>query len=326
VEWRRILEEHRVPYKDSGPSTKRDNIYIECPWCRDGSQHLGMAETAPFRWGCWKDTSHRGRRPQRLLMTLLRVDFDTATRIAGLDVSRADLSELTTMLAGLGVVSKFDPAPLLEYPRPPGVFALRPKGKRSQRFLRYLEQRGLPRDCASRYRLQGSDHPASEWRDRLCLPICSPAGLQVGLTGRHVGKHPQRYHTLPSSSPNACLFNAEHATGGRVLALCEGPLDALTLDWAAHTGHLEASSIAMMGLTLGHGQVDMLTALASRYRAVVLIPDPSALAQGLALQRQLPLDISVAQLPEGVGDPGDLTPRQAHTFMKTLVDDLDSTN
>jgi DNA primase len=252
-------------------------------------------------------------------MKLLRVDYDTATRIAGLDVSRADLDELQEMLASLDAKApKVDDHPLQPFPKPPGVFRLRPRGKRSQPFLRYLEKRNLPRECVDRYQICGSDHPRSEWRDRVCFPVCTPDREQIGLTGRHIGKHPQRYHTRPKAV-DRCLFNAENAHGGTLLVLCEGPLDALTLDWAAHVNGLPANAVAMMGLNVSVPQAFMLQALAERYDETVLAPDPGALARGLELQKELPCEISVAQLPPGVDDPGALTPRQAHSFLKKLL-------
>lgn len=85
-----FLDSYRIDYRTQGPNVKKGNVNINCPFCalpdsHHSSHHLGIDVLTGF-WGCWRDRSHRGRRPHRLIMKLIGCTFTEAKRLVG-DVS-----------------------------------------------------------------------------------------------------------------------------------------------------------------------------------------------------------------------------------------------
>ena len=67
-----FLDHNRIPYRTNGPNCAKGHVVIKCPFCgdEDPSEHLGIQLSTGY-WGCWRNSSHRGRRPHRLIMRLL---------------------------------------------------------------------------------------------------------------------------------------------------------------------------------------------------------------------------------------------------------------
>lgn len=331
MDWLNFCEEHRIDSSHGGSSTKKNNLYVECPWCQNGKHRLGMNTEAPYFWGCWLDKTHRGKSPVRLIMKLIGVSYEEACDIAGIRPNHSELGEL------IGEFKQLQDSGLALGPahndqsdsRSQGIepyklhsswFDLRPKGKLSRRFIAYLAKRGLPPECCTRYQLMASCALVdwNRWANRVISPVIV-AGEVVAITARAIGRDPYRYLTDPHGVPNRVLYNAQHATGGEVLVLVEGPYDAKKLDWAAYISKLPVHTVASMGLVLSRDKEADMQRLMTRYRRTVILFDSTAMVQALALQRRLSREIGIEQLPANVSDPAEFSVRAASAYLKEFL-------
>jgi hypothetical protein len=318
MNWREFCKYYGIEFKESGKSTKRGNIYISCPFCRDESKLLLGLDEQSSRWGCWKNERHRGSNAWFLIQALLSVDESEAKQIAGIESVNTDIAVLQEKLKQLGVsqseslVTEF---PKYELPR--GCFKLRPRGKRSRRFIRYLERRGFPPESVERYSLYGCDD-AYPFSDRLIIPLFDHRRM-IGCTGRSVVGSKLRYYTDPAEATNARLFNTQNASGGGTLFITEGPLDAMTLDWAAHVNNLSASAVPLAGLAWTSRKAAAVRKVAKRYDKTVLLLDASAVSSSLRIQANAPIDLSVGVLPTGVKDANELSASAARRLVNNYL-------
>ena len=181
MDWLAFCEEYRIESSQGGSSTKKNNIYVECPWCRNGKHRLGLDLEEPYFWGCWLDGTHRGKSPVRLIMKLAGVSYEEACDIAGIRPNHSDLAELIAGFQSVGTRSHSDGhdsrgdkgdsnyGQMVTYASPRSWFDLRPRGKLSRPFIDYLGKRGLPPESCARYQLMASDEdfgPGRRWIDR----------------------------------------------------------------------------------------------------------------------------------------------------------------
>lgn len=317
MDWLQFCDYHRIPYREGGKSSKRGNIYISCPFCGDDSSLMMGLEIGTKRWGCWKNEEHRGPNPWFLIRELLGCSEDEARQLAGEELVDRSLDGLKEKLRSLNVAKTAAvDSHFLEFEIPWQCFQLRQRGKRSRRFLEYLEDRGFPSECVDRYSLLGCDHHP-RLAGRLVVPLCD-SGSVVGYTARSIVGALQRYHTEPSEAAVACLFNAQNALGGRVLFIVEGPFDSLKLDWAAYEAGYSASAVSLAGLSIKR-KLRRLRALSKKYARVVLLLDSTATSQALQMQRSTPFEAEITSLPLGADDPGDLDCGEARRLVKNFL-------
>ncbi len=331
MDWRAFCEEYRIDTAEGGSSTKKNNLYVECPWCCNDKKRLGMDLDPPHYWGCWLDKTHRGKSSVRLIMALARISYEEACDVAGIQPNYSDLQELIGDFVqlqrnGISTVPahndqsdsrncEIDP-----YQIPNTWFDLRPRGKLSRPFIDYLGKRGLPPECCIRYQLMasGSKHGRDQYRNRVISSVVVD-GQIVAITARAIDRNPYRYLTDPDGVPNRVLFNTQHVTGGDTLVLVEGPYDAMKLDWAAHVSGLSVHTVASMGVVLSRDKETALQGLMERYKRTVVLFDQAALTEALDLQQRLCKEIEIAQLPEGISDPGEFTVRAAAAYLQKFL-------
>jgi len=333
MDWRAFCDEYRIETREGGSSTKKNNIYVECPWCRNGKHRLGMSCEAPFYWGCWLDKKHRGKSPVRLIMVLAGVSYEEACDIGGIQKSHQDLMEILAEFESFkkslerskkvsnvhlngGPVSDYR-----EYDTPSSWFDLRPRGKLSRPFINYLVKRGLPPECCTRYQLMASAsrYGHDRYRDRVISPIVI-AGQTVAITARSIKrKASYRYLTDPAKVPDEVLYNTQHATGAEILVLVEGPYDVKKLDWVAFSRELPIHVVGSMGIVLSRKKEASLQRLMKNYRRTVVLFDRAALMQAMELQTGLYREIEIGQVPDNVKDPGAFTLRAAGAFLMNIL-------
>lgn len=280
-------------------------------------------DTVSGHWGCWKYKDHRGKSPIRLIMRVLGIGYDQAKTSAGLSQSNPDIDELKTRLRNSAKKKKptvLEPLP--DFEMPSNAFPLRLRGKRSRPFLKYLCERDIDAEAHARYNMYGADTQGRRseraWCDRVILPLYSDGRL-VGATGRSVGAHGLRYYTLPDVAPTRVLFNQQNATGGKLLIVVEGPLDAIKFDWVAHISDLPVHTVGLMGLQLTQGKFHQLTQLAPMYDSVLLFFDRGAYTVAMEMQRDLPFEVGIVRCPDGFEDPGAFTHNAARAFIQKLL-------
>ncbi len=239
--WIEILTAENIPFVTRGSSVSRDHIAIHCPWCgpEDPSHHLGIALN-DAAWGCWRNATHRGRRPHKLLFKLLG---NQAAQYLPPDPEQTALTALE--LSGIG--SRFE---LRAQPREP----LQDRSREWDQFhpippghpLRaYAQSRGMSSDFFNQCDLRYIPHGPLRWR--LLIPLRWD-GMIFGWTGRAGGSLTPRY--LNSSQTDSCAAFRTCSEPHRTIAV-EGPWDALRLTEGLDALQDEHSEvIATLGISL----------------------------------------------------------------------------
>lgn len=329
-DWQTFLDRHGIAYKP----TKKD-LYIHCPFCgsADSGQHLGIS-TVGKGWGCWRQQSHRGKAPERLIQALLGCGILEAQRIAGRGAG-ATLQGLGGFMAAVeGALGQSPPAPAPGPLAKPKTFhPLQPPIKYGQRmFWEYLGDRGFTGAQIEKLAAQYDLHYAitGDWSYRLIIPITDVFGDWHTWTGRAVTDLAKlRYKTLTADKDKAgdgpvargpvtdyLLGLPDLFKGGRALVLAEGPFDAMRL--SLFTGDYDMRATCLFGKAVSPAQVELLARLRPLYGDIVLLLDPDAALDAMQLQTRLaPLGV-VAHLLAGEDDPGEMQASAIRSLMRNL--------
>lgn len=322
IDWPRFLGEHGIEFDERGPSVKRNNINVICPWCRDGTRLLGI-ELSSTKFACWKNERHRGSNADYFVAQLLSVTRAEALDLLGLKPPPSLVEDLVAQLAALNAPAPVAESTSLQFPTielPNVFFKLRANGVKSSRFIDYLASRGLGPGAIERYDLWASrrDLTGDVWaplKDRVGIPLYSPDRRVIGYTARSIDGHARRYHTEPANAAGQSIWFEQLATGGLVLVIVEGQFDAMTIDWAAHCYRLPVHAVALGGTARTRGKFLALERLARKYRKTVVLLDTSATHRALRIQTDMSVPVMLGQLPAGVGDPGELRANQTRQLL-----------
>ena len=332
LDWERVLKEHHVPYVTSGPNIGRGELGVRCPFCgsADPSQHMGINIETGY-WSCWRNRAqHSGKSPLRLLMKLLGVPYARARTIAGFDESYVDPEGFDAMAARL--LSPTNTARPAELRRrslhlDDGFEAIRPHG-RTRHHWEYLQRvRGFDSSIAELCEFYGLCAGVSgEWHDRVILPYYQDRQL-VTWTGRAIAPSRIRYRDLSREEsivpPKETLFNHDAMLDdtAKVLAIVEGPMDALKLDLYGRRFGVRA--VALSTNSISDAQTFLLTAC--RIGRIVVMMDnatPLGRADSTRLMQSLSfLDQQVigCRVPCGAKDAGELRPSDAEAWAHYIV-------
>lgn len=321
MDWIRFCQDYGIAFEERGPSVKRGNINIRCPFCPPGHSKLMGLELGTRKFACWKAPKrHGGQNAAYLIQRLIGCSEDTAREIAGMDVA-PPVDELMAAFHALESPRAPKTERLPDYRLPSGCFPLRPDGRRSGQFLRYLRKRGLPGECVERYGLHGADR--GEFRGRVVVPIADARGRLVGATGRAIGTSQRRHHTMPAGVGTRALIFEQLLRPARLLVITEGPYDAMTLDWAAHSSGLDVAVVPLAGLAMTPAKRKLLETHARRCQRTVLLLDSTAVHVALDLQAALACPVGVELLPrwaEGaIDDAGELGQRAARDLLVAML-------
>lgn len=336
--WKTFFQQRRIEYVTSGPNTKKGNVSIRCPYCGDGdpSQHLGIDLKTGF-WGCFRNATHRGRSPVRLVRQLLHCSQEEAQRIVGI---AADLAPTTDALAesfkGLRAQVIGEETQTAKDLRLPGEFKPLLNGSPlAQPFIDYLKGRGF-RDAQIKWLAQHySLHYATKGLYAYCIviPVYDRYGELMTWTARSISPNAKlRYRTLSTRSDQAgasvaripingtilglpLLWSAENA---KILILVEGPFDALKLTAFGQT--LGVYAAALFGLNVYPTQVAEVQDIASKFERAFLLLDDDAKFQRLRLLDTLnSIGAAALSVPFGRKDPGDLTGAEVIEFCLSIL-------
>jgi hypothetical protein len=298
--WLDFCRERNIPFEDKGR-----NIYIDCPFCTagEGKAHLGLSTVSP-KWGCWK--GHKGHEAWYAIKKLARCTEQEARRIASEgEWSSADFASMKQRFAGLDVSERKQG--IGEYELPKECFPLG-TAQHCAPFVDYLDQRGLDLDQIDKHDLYGARTGEFAWR--VVIPFYHKGKL-VGATGRHIGKSPIRYHTMPAGVTSNIVYNCDLAElrGGQALVLVEGPFDCMVLDRAFDKLDLPYTAVALLGLAFGPGKRQEVARLAKKFDRVVVLTDRNAEAHAFQIRQDLigsVRQVSVRLLPSYAKDPAEL--------------------
>lgn len=316
-DWHQFLREHRIDFVTHGKNVGAGEINISCPFCgaADPSEHMGLNPESGF-WHCWRDDSHAGKSPVRLIRALLRCGWKRAFEIAGIEPEVSTVADLRARMAAGAPGDQ----PLRPVDWPGGSFPL-DRDEDSRPFLRYLGRRGfdVPPSVFLTRGLRGSRF--GRWAGRILFPIAMDGNL-YGWTGRAISKRNEpKYLAYPAGEDSIgrrVLYGyGEAQRGGRALAIVEGPLDALKLN--VYGNSVGVRALGLLGLNLTHEKIALLAKLRRRFDSASLILDSDAKKQRLAmLGRLAAFSVEGRSLPPGVDDPGELDPAEAEAFARSL--------
>lgn len=330
LDWRRVLQENRVPFTERGANVKRGEINIKCPFCgsADPSMHMGLNLESGY-WSCWRNKrQHSGKSPVRLLMRLLSVSYARARQIAGLgENAPPDPDGFTAAVARIMGRATVEPeAVRAEFLRMPREFRPIVDRGATRRFYAYLrEDRDFDEAGVKLlddiYMLRAD--VTGWWKGRVILPYFMDGDL-VAWTGRAVAPSAIRYKDLPLEEClvpiKQVLYNYDTMlNGGDTLVIVEGPFDALKLDVYGYEYGLSAVALSTNSMT--EEQAFLIEDLAPSFRQVVVMMDNSSVL-GLVDSMRLKQDLhgienlSIMPVPYGRKDAGELTPAEARRFAR----------
>lgn len=316
--WQTFCEARGIRFEAAGPRVSKGNINVHCPFCgaADKSGHMGLSldQRQPF-WGCLRNSAHRGRDPARLVSKLLRVNYNIALAIV--EATSTPLDEFESAVDALREQPEdnYERRPMRkpEFELGKEVRMLRDISPRYlERFYQYLASRNFyyrqVMDVVQAYELYGALTGPFAWR--LVFPVRDAAGALQGATGRALGKAELRYLTSDDLPADALLdFLPEP---GALMLVCEGPMDALKLDYFGRPYGIRG--VATMGT--GQASADKAAALRSRYKNLAVVFDADAHGPGMRFAEELRCPAYF--LPPGVEDPGKLSPVQAVKFIEKI--------
>lgn len=329
-DWRRFCDRHHIPYVTAGANTARGNISIHCPFCgaADPSEHLGLKlDVRNPKWGCFRNATHGGSDPTRLVAKLLNVSLSEAGRLVNdsappiddfeqtlelLRCSTTEPSERATNAPELFVPSEFKLlAPTL--PEQPSLY--------QQRFLDYLAmRRGFGADAADvahRYQLWYALTGPQAWR--LIFPVLNADKL-IGWTGREIRDGAEIRYRAREEMGKDWLLTSPRKEPADVLVVCEGPLDYLKIDYYGRQFGVEAA--ATMGTAVTSMQLAQLVQMQRHKRKMWALFDAEAFTQNMRLASDLSGFRSAPKfhrLPAGYGDPGEMSAAHAREFCRLLA-------
>lgn len=322
INWRSLFDRSGIQYVERSSNISAGEIGVKCPWCgaSDPSEHLAVDENGKG-YVCRRNRSHRGKSPVRLIAALLKVPYEQAQRIVGNRM-------VTPAFAGsalAGVKQKLSSSEVIK--KPPALLLL-PEFRSMNNLRRgstvifwdYLRDRGYSNDeiewLSDYYNLHFTI--TGDFAYRLIIPIYNEYGELVNWTGRTVSSSlSPRYRALPESeaiAPGKMLLGAHKLlTGGELLVVCEGPMDAFRVSAAGYDCGVFGT--CLFGTNISPEQSVLLRELHHRFDEVVLSVDPDARMRTAGMLMRAGLKLPNLTVPKGFKDPGELSADQAREWL-----------
>ena len=299
IEWfdiERYLNDRGVPFVTEGKNVQSGWIAIQCPWCDDPSNHLGI------------DLDSKGincfRCPAKgtVIKLIMKVDHLSSDRAV------AELKKFS--VHDLSHFQKSRPHSQMSTVESKVTLASMSKKSAERYHIEYLESRGFDHDyLTSKYKLQFTG-PLGDYRMRIIVPIYQRNQL-VSFTTRDVtgGAKIPWVHGAPDKvilSPKDCLYNLD--TVRSTVIVVEGTSDV----WRLGDGVVA---------TFGHKYTRKQIYLLRNVRRAFVLFDTEAEAQADANRLAYDLssiipDVHVFEL--GSGDPGDLPPEDVEAIRSEI--------
>lgn len=324
MDWRRFLEENNIHFVDRGPNTKRGEMSIQCPMCGDDdpSEHLGI-NPQTGKWGCHRDSNHRGKSSRTLVKAILGCSSQQAQLIVK-QYNHSDPDTLEGALMALeadsneAITHDEDIAKMARRqalgPQFKDFNKIKEKGV-TRRFFNYLIERGYddPNVIIEKYNLRCC--MTGRFKDRIIIPI-SLNGELLGWTARAIGapKNAPRY-LASSEDVKSTVFNYDEIkSGGDRLFIVEGPFDAIkidnhglmvTKDYAGEPQQpLNMRATCVFGTSQTVSQKILLRNLIKKFKQTWILFDRGADKAASDLADWI--GCGIAFLPSDVDDPGEL--------------------
>lgn len=325
-DWLDLVERQGIDHIDRGPNVKRGEINIKCPFCgsADPSYHMGLSLTTGF-WACWRNKSHRGKSPLRLLMRLLYVPYWKARQLAGLDETYVDpegFDAVAARIMGRDLSMTRMEQVQRDFLSLPDEFRIIEQKGQSRQHWNYLQDARAfgywTADAIERYLLCYAT-TGDMWY-RVIFPYITNGEL-VSWTGRYIAQGGAiRYRDLELDEclikPKENLYNHDAIiSGGKVLCVVEGPIDTVKIDLFGASEGVRA--VGLSTNSMSDEQLWLLTEAADNFDKLVVLMDEKKSGLGLVDSMRMKAEISsiknatIMPVPLGAKDAGEYTPQQA---------------
>lgn len=322
VDWEEILTRNHIDYKPGSGA----NIETHCSWCgyADEGMHLSISLEG-LGYHCWRrPLEHSGKNEARLLARLLNISVQDARLHLGYANERVMVGSnfadsVRTIMGGGGSHSNSRhssvvPIKTLAYPKEFRAItadstAIKPVFRYLVEDRRYSEREA--EEACRAYDLKTAI--TGQFRYRVIFPCYMPNMGLVNWTARSITYSTYlRYITLttpPATMPiSHVLWNYEDITntGGKTLIICEGPFDALRVDYFGFMHGIRAT--CTFGKNISNQQIDLMTKVRDKFDNVVLVLDQDAQMELLStLGRFSHLQPRTARLPANIKDPAEFS-------------------
>ena len=308
INWRALFDHLRVPWRDRGANCSRGHVNCRCPFCgnADPSFHLTVKEDTGEYYCFRSPGTHSGRSLPWLLLHLGVAAGDAIDAVIEQHSDRRMPAILTATPPSPVRWDRFEPA--AEHPA----------------ALAYLEERGYasPEKMCQQYDLRFTRSGRFAWR--VLLPL-TYEGQTTGFTGRTIADATPRYLTNDPTSGSLYLPAGRHVVPPRVLLLCEGPFDALTV--ARACSRADVLPAALLGTAIPAERKLHISSLARGVACVVYVPDADqAVSNTYRLIAELELipgvKVKRVPVPRGHKDIAEMTTQteELQRWLRTVMD------
>lgn len=306
IDWRYLLTEARIPWKDRGRNCSRGHINITCPWCHDDpSEHLTINEENGLYF-CLRNSDHKGG-PATFLLEAAGISRVRATLMVE-DARRDGPVPSFTTVARKDSLRAFT-----------SKWETFESVATNDTLCTYLRWRGIddPRLAASLFDLRtiaGGAHA-----QRVLIPMYDASGVS-GWTGRTITSRIPKY-LAHCAEPGLSLAGVLERNCP-VLLVVEGPLDALKINYALRKHSIKA--VALCGKMLTAGKQLLIRSLKPKVVYVVLDND-TALSKTMQMVAELATACPTSRIkrggvPVGWKDPGEMTCRAIEDWAHTMME------
>jgi hypothetical protein len=267
-------------------------------------------------YGCWRDANHRGKDFTKVVRALIHCSFQEAKRLISKDQVILQDENIEDYVNGLfdEKEDKIEIVGVDELELPKLFTEIRSVGIKKP-FWDYLKSRGLNNDkklqkLIGRFNIRCC--LTGEWKMRLIFPVCLHDEL-VTWQSRSIYKAAMiPYKDLSKEESvvhvKECIYNYDELLekGGYILYITEGIFDCLKIEYF---GIKDVNATCIFTKTLRDSQIYQLKLLSAAFEEVRLLLDEDAWSDAyfdIGEQLSFIPNFRIQQLPEGVGDPGEL--------------------
>lgn len=301
MELKEFFQEYDIEFWESGKNVSKGWINVQCPFCNDDSNHLGI-RLKDLTVNCWKCGK---KNIIRLIKELLSCSYSEAKDI----FKRLETTEATRIIDETENIRLSQAENYVKIPEDASrVF---PKMHRD-----YLKERGFDyRKLIRKYKIKAVFN-SGKYAFRIIIPIYI-GGQLISFTSRDVtGYANLRYKHASLSEcairPKDLIYGVDDIQVGGDAILVEGVFDA----WRLGKG-----AICSFGTQLSGKQYVELSKLDLDHLFILFDQDRGGIRSAKTLSKNVaPLarNVETIRLPKFDGDPAELSKEEADLLMRSL--------
>lgn len=313
------LSFNNTPTRIRGENVKKGNINICCPICiksgrGDTNFHMGINPLNGY-YGCWRNSTHRGRKIENIVRMLSNCSYEEAYRVVyGTVLVERPAGESMHDTINKKLLNKNkedDVAPELKELLFPSEFINIKNTGVTKKFYDYLSSRGFDDvdKLIKKYSLFCCLN--GEYSDRIIFPIFMNGELVTWSSRRIDSNTFLRYRDLEVDKSlihvKQLLYNYDNIIeGGNNLFITEGLFDCIKLDYYFSNGN-RATCFSTKSMT--DNQMYQVMDLSKVFNKISILMDNDAKPASVGISRKLDMlpNVSFKFLPEGFKDPGEFT-------------------